>query len=151
MKFSKRLLGGVLISLGMSAPVVAFAGPQVLVTVKNLNATEQAVQWIATNNEISTQANASPTPAPKIPALEQNSFRVQSNLTPIVNYASLIYTMGRKQCQFHTAYTFATGSNGVQTPQWSKVATPSGGAVCTATITSTDMSTHAWAVTFTMK
>ncbi|MGL6160761.1 hypothetical protein [Microbulbifer sp.] len=36
-------------------------------------------------------------------------------------------------------------------PQWNKTADGGGGAICTANITSTNISTHAWSVEFTMK
>jgi hypothetical protein len=36
-------------------------------------------------------------------------------------------------------------------PKWNKTATASGGAICTATITSTNLTTYAWTVDFVMK
>lgn len=36
-------------------------------------------------------------------------------------------------------------------PQWNKTAKGSGGAVCTATITSTNLGSHAWSVDFVMQ
>ena len=42
-------------------------------------------------------------------------------------------------------------SVGNKIPQWTKTATPSGGAVCAATITTANPTTYEWAVEFTMK
>lgn len=150
MTHPKRILAGAIAVLGLSASVSAFAGPPVTIKVKNLNTTTAAVKVTTSTNEITTQANASPTPEATIDFLSENNFVVQSTISPSVNYAALRYRVGSKECTFYTAFT-VTYSNGVALPQWSKSATPSGGAVCTATITSTNITTYNWAVTFTIK
>ena len=134
----------------MSASMGAIAGPPVSITIKNLSTTTAATKQVTSNNEITTQANASPTPAVSIPISSQDVFAVQSIISPQANYAALRYKVGSKECTFYTAFT-VTYINGVASPQWSKSATPTGGATCTATITSTNITTYSWAVTFTIK
>jgi hypothetical protein len=139
---------GALLAFGVCGS--ALAGPPVAITVKNLDSTTAATYQIITANESSTNVNATPKPATSIPALSQDTYSVQSTISPLANYASLRYKLGSKTCVFYTAYTL-TYVNGIQTPQWSKSATPSGGATCTATTTATNIADHSWAVTFTIK
>ena len=68
-----------------------------------------------------------------------------------MNFAAVRYDIGTKECQFYTAFVNTLGSGGTKIPVWSKTATPSGGATCTATITSTNIATDEWAVEFDMK
>lgn len=125
----------------------AYAGPPVTVTIKNLNTTTAATFSMINNNETSTYANSNPKPPASIAASTTAApFAVQSLISPNANYAQLRYKVGSKTCVFYTAYVNATG-----TPQWSKSATPSGGAVCTATITAIDPGTSEWWVEFTIK
>ncbi|MFQ6557616.1 hypothetical protein Q7F05_16865 [Pseudomonas sp. Lb2C1-1] len=80
-----------------------------------------------------------------------DTYTVQSSLSPIANYANLRYTIGGKTCTFLATYVGTVGSGGSTIPKWNNTATPSGGAVCTAKVTSTNISTYAWSVEFTMK
>lgn len=150
MKFQNKLASTSLLLLAMSASASAFAGPAVTITVKNLNTTSAAQNVVLTANEISTNASATPKPVTTIPASAQDVFIVQSIISPLTNYASLRYKIGTKECTFYTAFT-TTFSGGVQIPKWNQTATPSGGAVCTATRTSINLATNEWAVTFTIK
>lgn len=134
----------------------AYAGPPVTVTIKNLSTTTAATFSMTNNNEISTHANSTPKPPTSIPANTTAApFMVQSTITPSANYAQLRYKVGSKTCVFYTALVDNTPTGGV--PQWTKTATPSGGAVCTATITAIDNSPapnpnrFAWSVEFTIK
>lgn len=134
----------------------AHAGPPVTVTIKNLNTTTAATFSMITNNEITTHANSTPPPPASVPASTTAApFMVQSLISPSVNYAQLRYKVGSKTCVFYTALVDNTPTGG--TPQWTKTATPSGGAVCTATITAIDLSPppspnrYAWSVEFTIK
>ena len=52
---------------------------------------------------------------------------------------------------FGTSFVNALKSGGNKIPQWNQTAKGSGGAVCTATITSTNLSSYAWSVDFVMK
>lgn len=49
------------------------------------------------------------------------------------------------------ALSNALKPGGYKVPQWNKTAKGSGGAVCTATITSTHLGSHAWSVDFVMQ
>jgi hypothetical protein len=147
----KKLWGAsvvAIMSLGVCGS--ALAGPPVAITVKNLDSTLAATYQIITSNEITTNANATPKPAVTIPALAQDTYSVQSTISPLANYASLRYKLGSKTCVFYTSYT-VTYVGGVAQPQWNKSATPSNGAICTATITSINVADYSWAVTFTIK
>lgn len=130
-----------------------YAGPAVTVTFKHLGAagSEEATNIITNSNETSTNMNASPKPKTSINGGASDSYRVQGNISPDMNYASVRYTIGSKTCAFSTTYSNTIGAGGVKVPKWNKSATPSGGATCTATLTSTNFSTHEWAVQFTMK
>ncbi|MBS9438060.1 hypothetical protein EAE91_13125 [Photorhabdus noenieputensis] len=136
----------------LTAAGIAYAGPPVTVTFKHLGASgsENAVYTIITNNESGTYVNATPKPSASVVPGGVNSYQVQSPLSPDVNYAMVRYKIGFKTCEFMT--TFVNGYvNGVKIPKWNKGATPSGGAICNATITSTNIATYAWSVEFTMK
>ncbi|QXF34041.1 hypothetical protein CE143_13455 [Photorhabdus luminescens] len=136
----------------LTAAGIAYAGPPVTVTFKHLGASgsADAVYTIITNNESGTYVNATPKPTPNVAPGGVDIYQVQSPLSPDVNYAMVRYKIGVKTCEFMT--TFVNGYvNGVKIPKWNKGATPSGGAVCNATITSTNIATYAWSVEFTMK
>ena len=134
----------------MFAATSAFAGPPVTVTFKNIG-TAPANYTIISTNEAATYANASPKPAATVAAAGTNVYSVTSLISPDVNYANLRYKIGTKQCLFGTTFVNALQPGGAKIPQWNKTATASGGAICTATITSVNPVTYAWAVTFTMK
>lgn len=151
MKLVKKILCCALALSGLTAAGVASAGPAVMVTFKNLSTTAEAKNVIITTNEVATNANASPKPALTVGRLLNNTYGVTSTISPDVNYAALRYTMGTKTCVFYTAFVNTYGSGGFKVPTWSKSATPSGGATCTATITSVNLATYEWAVQFTMK
>ncbi|MGZ8171798.1 MULTISPECIES: hypothetical protein [Methylobacter] len=119
-------------------------------TFKN-QATAEATYYIITSNETSTYANASPKPVTKVPAGTNNAYTVTSLISPDVNYANVRYKIGSKECLFGTTFVNALQPGGYKIPQWAKSATGSGGAICTATITSTNLTTYAWTVDFVMK
>ncbi len=150
MNFQRKVWGASVFLLGMSASVSALAGPPVTIIVKNLNTTTAAQSVVLTANEVSTNLTASPKPVASVPPSSQDSFVVQSIISPLANYASLHYKIGSKECVFYTSFT-TTFSGGAQIPHWNQSATPSGGAVCTATRTSTNIADYSWAVTFTIK
>ncbi|TDB45383.1 hypothetical protein [Photorhabdus luminescens] len=136
----------------LTAAGAAYAGPAVTVTFKHLGASgsADAVYTIITNNESGTYVNATPKPSPSVGPRGVDIYQVQSPLSPDVNYAMVRYKIGVKTCEFMTTFVNAY-VNGVKIPKWNKGATPSGGAVCNATITSTNIATYAWSVEFTMK
>ncbi|AYZ61871.1 hypothetical protein EGY31_00475 [Burkholderia multivorans] len=149
MKIRKPLIALFAIT-ALSVAGTAYAGPKVTVTFKN-QGTDPAVYKIISTNESSTYANAAPKPEKNVLGGSTDTYTVQSLLSTDVNYAAVRYSIGAKECQFYTAYVNTIGSGGVKIPKWSKTATPSGGATCTATITSTNIATHEWAVEFDMK
>jgi len=152
MKTRKSLLA-LLAAAALSSAGAAYAGPPVAITFKHVGATgtPDAVYTIITANETSTYANASPKPATPIQAGTSNSYQVQSLISPDANFANVRYKIGSKECVFTTTYVNMLVGGGVKVPSWNKTATPSGGAVCTANITSTNIATHAWSVEFTMR
>ncbi|MCY1184903.1 hypothetical protein D9M73_256340 [compost metagenome] len=79
-----------------------------------------------------------------------NAFSVQRVVSPDVNAAMVRYTMGRKTCAFGTTFQMRLMPGGIKKPEWTKTATPSGGATCTANITGTSAD-NSWRVEFTMK
>ncbi|MGV8860995.1 MAG: hypothetical protein ACOH2O_12625 [Pseudomonas sp.] len=133
----------------VTVSAAAQAGPAVSVTFKN-NGTAAAIYSAVGKNGAGTKANASPTPEGQVEAGKLNTFTVQSNRSPDVNYAVLHYQMGSKVCQFTTTY-LKSRVRGVELPKWNKNAVASGGARCDVKITAVNFSTHAWAVEFTMK
>jgi hypothetical protein len=156
MKIKQTMLSAALAAATMCAAGAAFAGPPVQVTFKNLGA-QEATYKIVTNNEVSTNANASPKPATTVPAQGTNTYTVQNPVSPDANATTVRYTMGSKTCVFGTTFVNQI-SGGVllpggptKIPKWNKTATASGGAVCTATIKSQNLSNYSWTVEFTMK
>ncbi|KPA90994.1 hypothetical protein PF66_03072 [Pseudomonas asplenii] len=148
MKLSKSVFS--VAALATLAAGSAFAGPPVSVTFKNLG-TADATYKIITSNEATTSVNAVPKPVTTVKAGGADTYVVQSNISPLANYANLRYTIGNKTCTFLATYVAMAGPLGSTTPKWNNTATPSGGAVCTAKVTSTNISTYAWSVEFTMK
>nr|WP_319527484.1 hypothetical protein [Pseudomonas laurentiana] len=128
----------------------AHAGPKVMVTFKN-NAIANASYIVETSNEASTNLNAAPKPAVTVNAGVADTYAVQSNISPDSNFASVRYKVGGKTCAFTTTYVNTYNSSGIKVPSWNKTSTPSGGATCTATITSTNFTSHEWSVEFAMK
>ncbi|WP_017902155.1 hypothetical protein [Pseudomonas asplenii] len=129
----------------------AFAGPPVTVTFKNVGTTDVTYK-IITSNEATTNVNAVPKPQTRVlqPG-DSDTYTVQSNISPLANYANLRYTSGNKTCTFLATYVATPGGLGATIPKWNNTATPSGGAVCTAKGTGVNLSTYAWSVEFTMK
>ncbi|ACS87782.1 hypothetical protein [Musicola paradisiaca] len=155
MKMKKSLL--ILWATGaLFAAGAAHAGPPVTITFKNLG-TSDAKYSAVTSNEVSTNANASPKPEVSVPAKESDKYYVQNPISDDANAATVRYTIGKKTCVFATTFVNTVIPGGLITgtvtkvPKWNKSATASGGATCTATITSTNLSTYTWAVEFTMK
>ena len=146
-----KLLQKLLAATSIFAATAAIAGPPVTVTFKNNNTTTDATYRIVTTNESSTYANASPKPATTVSKLGSNSYAVTSLISPDVNYANVRYKIGSKECVFGTTFVNALQPGGYKIPKWNKTATASGGAICTATITSTNLTTYAWTVDFVMK
>ena len=145
-----RLFSTLIAAASMFVATSAFAGPPVTVTLKNIG-TATANYTIISSNEATTYVNASPKPATTVAAAGTNVYSVTSLISPDVNYANVRYKIGTKQCVFGTTFVNALQPGGAKIPQWNKTATPSGGAICTATITSINITTYAWTVTFTMK
>ncbi|MGG5291456.1 hypothetical protein [Pseudomonas shirazensis] len=145
----KNSVMGVVSAVALLAVGVAQAGPLVDVTFKNLGR-EQAVLKIVTANESSTYQVANPKPREKVEANTSTLFRVQRIISPDVNAAMVRYTMGSKTCAFGTTFQMRMMPGGIKQPQWTKTATPSGGATCAATITST-AADYSWKVEFSMK
>ncbi|WP_369989837.1 hypothetical protein [Pseudomonas xanthosomatis] len=128
---------------------LAHAGPPVEVTFKNLGS-QNAELKLVTSNEISTHQIANPKPFQVVEPGAVTNAKVQRIVSPDVNGAQLRYSSGGKTCAFGTTYQMRTLPGGIKQPQWTKTATPSGGATCTATITRTSAD-YSWAVEFTMK
>ncbi|RMQ42213.1 hypothetical protein ALQ04_01090 [Pseudomonas cichorii] len=149
MKFSRLLLSSVAFT-AMTVAATAHAGPPVTVTFKNLG-TAPAEYKVVTTNESSTKLNAKSPIAPVVEAGASNTYVVQSTISPDAGYASVRYAIGNKVCVFSTTFTNIISTGGVKVPKWTRTATPSGGAVCTATSGVTNLSTYAWAAEFTMK
>lgn len=145
-----RLFSTLIAAASMLVATSAFAGPPVTVTFKNIG-TATANYTIISSNEATTYVNASPKPATTVAAAGTNVYSVTSLISPDVNYANVRYKIGTKQCVFGTTFVNALQPGGAKIPQWNKTATASGGAICTATITSINITTYAWTVTFTMK
>nr|UKE85107.1 hypothetical protein KXZ65_08580 [Pectobacterium sp. PL152] len=101
MTFKKVLLASIVTS--MFAAGAAYAGPPVTVTFKNLG-NETATYKVITNNEVSTNASASPKPATTVPAKGSDIYRVQNVISPDANAAIVRYTMGSKTCVFGTTF-----------------------------------------------
>jgi hypothetical protein len=137
-----------LVFAGLGAMNSAVAGPQVTVTVKNLSTTTDATYSIIGNNETITNANASPKPKTTLAKGTSDTYVVKSLLGPEVAFATVRYSLGTKYCEFNTSFVLTNGK-----PQWFKAIPQksSSGVTCDATITSTDLSTYAWAVEFTIK
>lgn len=125
------------------------AGPPVEVIIKNLG-TQAATMKLVTSNETSTYQIANPKPSKTIQAGSSTLMRVQRVVSPDVNAAMIRYTIGGKTCAFGTTFQMRTLPGGIKQPEWTKTATPSGGATCTATITST-AADYSWKAEFTMK
>ncbi|GFM78481.1 MULTISPECIES: hypothetical protein [Pseudomonas syringae group] len=148
MKFSKLLLSSLALAT-MTVAATAQAGPPVTVTFKNLG-TAAAEYKVVSTNERSTQLNAKETIDAVVAAGGSDTYVVQTAL-PDSGYASVRYAIGTKVCVFSTTFINAISTGGVKVPKWTRTATPSGGAVCTATSSVTNLSTYAWSAEFTMK
>ncbi|MFV7436185.1 hypothetical protein ACLPJF_05160 [Pseudomonas vlassakiae] len=144
-KTTQVLIGGV--SLLLAGMVQA--GPPVNVTFKNLGGGDAELKMV-TANESSTYQIATPKPANKVAPKMQTTFDVQRVISPDVNAAMVRYTLGRKTCAFGTSFQMRLLPGGFKQPEWTKTATPSGGATCTANITRTNAD-YSWSVEFTMK
>lgn len=127
----------------------AVAGPPVEVTFKNLSANTVKLQ-LTNANENSTYFIAKPSPDKEVPPGQSIRFTVQRIVSPDVNGAMLRYSDGHKTCAFSTTFVLTMMSGGITVPKWSKTATPSGGAVCTA-VNSGFSGNYAWKAEFTMK
>ncbi|MDF0730678.1 hypothetical protein P0Y43_08030 [Pseudomonas entomophila] len=138
-----------LATVALLAAGVAQAGPPVQITFKNLSS-DTAVLQLVTSNESSTYQVADPKPAQQVDAGTSRAFGVQRVISPDVNAAMVRYNVGRKVCAFSTTFQMRMMPGGIKKPEWSKSATPSGGAACTATITSIGAD-NSWRAEFTMK
>ncbi|UCZ77040.1 hypothetical protein LHK94_08775 [Dickeya zeae] len=152
----KNILGAAMTAVMMFAAGAAYAGPPVSITFKNLSS-ETATYKPITNNEISTNAIATPKPTTQVAAQNSVNYSVQNTISPDANVATVRYTIGGKTCVFSTTFlnTIVPGSaltgKILKSPKWTKNAEASGGAVCNATITSQNFSSYAWSAEFTMK
>lgn len=149
MTLMKKTSQVLLATVSLLAAGLAQAGPPVEVTIKNLGA-QQATLKLVTSNETSTYQIANPQPSRAIQASSSTVTRVQRVVSPDVNAAMVRYSIGGKTCAFGTTFQLRTLPGGIKQPQWTKTATPSGGATCTATITST-AADYSWKVEFTMR
>lgn len=145
----KTQMSGLLAAAALLAAGLAEAGPNVNVTFKNVG-TQTAVLKLVTSNESSTYQIASPRPVQEVSPGAVSIFDVQRVLSPDVNSAQVRYTIGSKTCAFGTIYQMRVLPGGITQPPWTKTATPSGGATCTATITRMNAD-YSWAVEFSMK
>lgn len=146
MKYSMRTLTfGVSLLLAATAQ----AGPNVNVTFQNQSAVPVNLKLV-TSNESTTYQLAEPKPPQQVAPQQSINFNVQRLVSPDVNAAMVRFANGSKTCAFSTTYQLRTLPGGIKQPQWNKSATPSGGANCTATITST-RADYSWDVVFTMK
>lgn len=148
MKLSKLLLSSLALAT-MAVAATAQAGPPVTVTFKNLG-TAPAEHKVVTTNERSTLLYVKE-PIDAIVAPGGSDTYVVQTILPDSGYASVRYAIGTKVCVFSTTFTNAISTGGVKVPRWTRTATPSGGAVCTATSGVTNLSTYAWSAEFTMK
>ncbi|MDR2450630.1 MAG: hypothetical protein LBE85_02420 [Candidatus Accumulibacter sp.] len=141
-----------LLAVGVLALPGAALAANVTVTFKNEHASQAATYHTTNSIESVTYANANPKPSNTVEAGDTIVFTV-AQITSLVTTAQIRYKIGSKQCVFHTAFTGTPPSilGGGVIPNWTKSATPSGGATCTANITSANASTFDWTVTFTMK
>lgn len=149
MTLMKKTSQVLLATVSLLAAGLAQAGPNVNVTFKNVGTVPAELKMV-TSNETSTYQIASPKPAQGVPAGGQINFNVQRVVSPDVNAAMVRYTIGRKTCAFGTTFQMRLLPGGIKQPQWTKTATPSGGATCTANITNT-RADNSWSVEFTMK
>lgn len=155
MQLNKHVFAALAVT-SLFAAGAAHAGPPVQITVKNLGTAEAKYSMIG-NNEALTNAGATPKPQERIPAQQSAVFTVAGPLSPDITSAFVRYSIGGKTCVFRTTFvnTIAPGGLGSGTlnkiPKWTKDADASGGARCTATITSTNMSNYSWNVEFTIK
>lgn len=145
----KKMTKGFVAALSLLAAGAAQSGPLVEVTFKNLGS-QSATLKMVTSNESSTYQIADPKPLQTVLPGATSSFRVQRVISPDVNSAQVRYTIGTKTCAFGSIFQMRTLIGGGKQPQWTKTATPSGGASCTATITRMNAD-YSWAVEFTMK
>ena len=112
---------------------------------------------VVTNNEVSTNTNASPKPKTTVQPQGADTYVVQNIISPDANAATVRYTIGSKTCVFGTTFVNQISGGALlpggptKIPKWNKTATASGGAVCTATIKSQNLSNYSWTVEFTMK
>ncbi|GFM87550.1 hypothetical protein PSCICO_29490 [Pseudomonas cichorii] len=148
MKLSKLLLPSLAFAT-MAVAATAQAGPPVTVTFKNLG-TAPAEHKVVTTNERSTLLYVKE-PIDAIVAPGGSDTYVVQTILPDSGYASVRYAIGTKVCVFSTTFTNTIATGGVKVPRWTRTATPSGGAVCTATSSVTNLSTYAWSAEFTMK
>lgn len=128
---------------------MAHAGPPVEVTFRNLGSTAVDLNNV-TSNESSTYLIANPKHDQRVDPGATTYARVQRTTSPDLNAAHMRYTSGGKTCAFGTIYQMRTLPGGIKQPEWTKTATPSGGAICTATITRMGAD-YSWSVEFTMK
>lgn len=150
MKFSKKALTALLLATGVCVANGALAGPSVTITFKNLSSTANATYSILGTNESITNTNASPKPVVTVLKGAADSYTVSSQLLN-VTFANVRYTIGTKSCVFLTTFVATSSATGDVTPKWSKNVTADSGVTCNATITSTNPTTYAWNVEFTMK
>jgi hypothetical protein len=146
MNFKKYATGVVVVS-ALSTVGVVQAGPEVEVTFKN-NSSSEAF-YDTSGSSAYSYGEASPKPAATVAGGESNISRVKGGLSADVTSVVFQYRIGSKTCKFKTSYLKLPG-RGVP-PRWSKSSEPGGGARCEARITATNVSTHAWAVEFTMR
>jgi hypothetical protein len=143
-----NVLALVLASLiGVATSGVAYAGPEVTITVKNNS--EFAANYDAVSSSAYTYGQANPKPPVQIAPGSSDFFKVKGAVSPDLTAAIFQYKIGNKICKFKTSYFKTPGRNG--TPKWSKSAEEVGGARCDVRVTAVNYSNHNWAVEFTMR
>ncbi|QFY78684.1 hypothetical protein DUD43_13785 [Alcaligenes faecalis] len=137
-------------------PSAVQAAPTATVTIKNLS-TGTVYNTVQSLEEIDTYAAANPKPATSISSSGTNSFQVNPKpagpfyLLVLKYQATTPPATGGKECFFTSGYISEPIFGGMTGPEWGKETEGSGGAICTATITSTDPITGNWSVEFTMQ
>lgn len=143
----KRCLLGATVALSVSVSSAVLAGPSVTVTFKNNS--DMDAEYDAVGSSAVSYAAASPKPGVTVPPGRTDIYVVTGALSPDVTSVIFQYKIGRKVCKFKTSYLKLPGRGAA--PRWVKGEEASGGARCDAKITSTNASTHAWSVEFSMR
>jgi hypothetical protein len=108
-----KLIFYTLLFLNIASSSEVHAGPPVFITFKNNNKDSGATYTISTDNDASTYTNAYPKPAKIVPKESTNSYAVTSLINPDMNYATVHYKIGDKECIFYTSFINTSLSHNV--------------------------------------